>query len=362
MTGTLAIPQDLSSSDDNGPDVLEDEDVARLAATIDFYSPMSIHGFGSEVAERTAEYTDQILRHVRTAELDETGARLNEIVVAAQQFDLDSLDNATTRIPVLGGLLKRFSLTKEKALARFETIKGQVDKLVTQVESTANTLARRSSEYETMYEGVRREHALLGKHVQAIEMRLSDLDREIRESAGAAEDLDARERTAVLEASRQLLSKRADDMRMLQHSALQTLPMVRIIQANGLSLVDKFQTIRTLTLPTWKRTFMLALTLEEQKNAVDLASNIDDATNAMLRRNAELLHQNSVATAKANQRMVIDIDTLRDVHDKILQTLEDVKSVHEEGADERKRAIGELDRLRREMSEGVKAIGVKDDA
>ena len=107
---------------------------------------------------------------------------------------------------------------------------------------------------------------------------------------------------------------------------------------------------------------MLALTLEEQKNAVDLASNIDDATNAMLRRNAELLHQNSVATAKANQRMVIDIDTLRDVHDKILQTLEDVKSVHEEGADERKRAIGELDRLRREMSEGVKAIGVKDDA
>ena len=133
MTGTFAITHEPSSSDDNGPDVQEEDDVARLAATIDFYSPMSIHGFGSEVAERTAEYTDRILRHVRTAELDETGARLNEIVVAAQQFDLDSLDNSATRVPVIGGRLRRFSLTKEKTLALFETIKWQVGKLVTQV-------------------------------------------------------------------------------------------------------------------------------------------------------------------------------------------------------------------------------------
>jgi uncharacterized protein YaaN involved in tellurite resistance len=132
--------------------------------------------------------------------------------------------------------------------------------------------------------------------------------------------------------------------------------MVRIIQSNNLSLVDKFHAIRQLTLPAWKRAFLLALTLDEQKSAVELASTIDNATNMMMRRNAELLHQNSVATARANQRLVIDIDTLREVHGKILRTLLDVRNEHQQGAPERKRAIAELELLRNEMSGGVKAI------
>lgn len=360
MTITSQISETPSNETLQDGDTLSRDDVLRLAELIDFNSPMSIHGFGSEVAKNTAEYTDEVLRNVRTSELAETGDQLNQIIAAAKQFDFDSLDNDTARQPFLGGLFRRFSLSKDRALARFETIKAQVDKLVEQVESTARTLHRRSDQYEAMYEGIRREHALLGSHVEAIEIRLRDLDREIGAMDVPDGDIEAGEQIAVLESSRQLLTKRADDMRVLQHSALQTLPMVRIIQASCLALVDKFQTIRTLTLPTWKRSFMLALTLDEQKRSAELATSIDDTTDAMLRRNAELLHQNSVQTARANQRLVIDVDTLRDVHNKILLTFADVKSEHESGAQQRAQAIKELDRLRKEMAAEAKAIVIED--
>lgn len=335
---------------------VSDPEVARLAASIDFYSPLSIQEFGVEVAERSAGYTDQILKSARLSDLNETGARLNEIVLAAQEFDLDSLDNQLSRTPLIGGLLKRFVMSKEKAVARFDTVKGQVDKLVAQVESTAQLLSRRNQDYQAMYQGVREEYDLLGKHVEAIALRLADLDRERIALGDRPADLEASERAAVLESSHHQLSKRADDMQVLQHAAMQMLPMVRVIQSNNLTLVDKFRTIRQLTLPAWKRSFMLALTLDEQKSAVTLANNIDNATNEMMRRNAELLHQNSVATARSNQRLVIDVETLRDVHDKILLTLSDVRKEHEEGAVKRKQAISELERLRSEMVEGVKAI------
>jgi len=356
MNTRTAMNEDPIEPEILGPETDKDAEIARLAATIDFYSPMSIHTFGSEVAERATKYTDDILTNVRTAELEETGAQLNSIVIAAQQFDLDSLDNSSTRTPIIGGLIRRFTMTREKAMSRFESVKTQIDKLVSQVEATANTLDQRNRDYQAMYEGVREEHALLGQHVRAIELRLADLEREIAGLDVSGADMESAERAAILEASRNLLAKRADDMKVLQHSAMQTLPMVRIIQSNSLSLVDKFQTIRQLTLPAWKRTFMLALTLDEQKNAVELASTIDNATNDMMRRNAQLLHQNSVATAKANQRLVIDIDTLREVHDKILLTLSDVRSEHEKGAEDRKQAIDELERLRTEMAAEVKAI------
>ena len=355
MTTGTSVERDAAKTPD-ADNAASDAEVARLAATIDFYSPISIQEFGSEVAERSAHYVDDILVKARAIDLDKTGEQLNQIVAAAKAFDLNSFDNPLTKKPVIGGLVKRFAMSKERAVARFENVKTQVDKLVGQVESTADLLNRRNRDFQAMYEGVREEYGLLSQHVEAIALRLADLEAELSGLDLSGDDLDVRERAAVLEASRNQLTKRADDMRVLQHAAMQMLPTVRIIQSNNLALVDKFQTIRQLTLPAWKRTFMLALTLDEQKSAVELASTIDDATNAMMRRNAELLHQNSVETARANQRLVIDADTLREVHEKILLTLAEVRREHEEGAGRRREAIGELGRLRAEMAEAVKAV------
>lgn len=333
-----------------------DAEVAALAAQIDLRAPMSVQKFGRELAERSAAYADQILAAARSTELEDTGKDLNGIVAAAQQFNLDSLDTSRSRTPVIGPLMKRFSLSRDKAIARFDTVKGQVDKLVERVEQTAATLDRRNTDYQAMYDGVREEHVALGKHVQAIELRLVDLDDEVAK-LGQAGDADVGERLAELESVRNQLLKRADDMRVLQHAAMQTLPMVRIIQSNNLTLIDKFNNITQLTLPAWKRSFMLALTLDEQKNAVQLADSIDNATNAMMRRNAELLHQNSVATAKANQRLVVDVSTLREVHDQILKTLQDVRREHQDGQAHRRDALVELDRLRGEMAGAVRQLG-----
>jgi uncharacterized protein YaaN involved in tellurite resistance len=337
---------------------MPDPEIARLAATIDFYSPLSIQAFGSEVAERSARYMDDILSSAKAADLEETGEQLNRIVAAAQQFDLDSLDGNRSRNSLIGGLAKWFAMSKEKAVARFATVREQVEKLVERVDKTAQILDRRNRDYQAMYDGVRGEYTLLKQHVGAIDLRLADLDREIAGLDLSGDELEARERVSILESSRNQLTKRADDMRVLQHAAMQMLPMVRIIQSNNLSLIDKFQTIRQLTLPAWKRAFMLALTLDEQKSAVELATTIDDTTNALMRRNAELLHQSSVETARANQRLVIDVETLRGVHDKVIQTLADVRKEHQDGAGRRKEALLELDRLRTEMGEAVKAASL----
>jgi uncharacterized protein YaaN involved in tellurite resistance len=334
-------------------------DIERLANTIDYRSMVSIHEFGSEISARTASYTDEILASAKVSELDQTGERLNEIVVAAQEFSFKEFGGPMSRVPVLGALLNRVKISKEKAIARFEVVKTQIDKLVNQVDQTADQLNRRSLSYQSMYDGVRQEFELLGLHVAAIERRLQDVDTEVVQLQGKDDAMDTTEHLAMLEASRNALTKRADDLRVLTHSALQMLPMVRIIQSNNLTLVDKFQTIRLLTLPAWKRSFMLALALDEQKNAVELATTIDDATNELMRRNADLLHQSSVATAKANQRLVIDPETLRHVHEKIIATLRDVRTAHETGADERRKAIADLERMRGELVNSYRAIELK---
>jgi uncharacterized protein YaaN involved in tellurite resistance len=331
-----------------------DEAAAQsLAETIDVKSPLQVAGFGQEIGKTTSNYADQLLSQARTGDLDDMGGKLTEIVVAAQSFDLTSFDSKWARAPIVGGLVRNFVLTKEKAVARFVSLEGQVDKLVDNIEGTLARLHARAKSLETMYEGVAEEHQVLALHVRAAEIRIEALDREIEALRQQPSDLAIVETISALEGSRNALSKRIGDLSVLQHSALQTLPMIRMMQANNVVLLEKFQTIQRLTLPAWKRTFVLALALNEQRDAVKLANNIDDATNYFMKRNSEILHENTVATAKANQRLVVDVETLRTVHDNVVKTLIDVRAAHREGAEQRKAALADLAALRNEMALGL---------
>lgn len=352
-----AIP--LDASERLLDPTIDAAEVAALAATIDVRSPLGVASFGQEIGSAVSSYADDLLTQARSGDLDDIGVKLTEIVVAAQSFDLSSFDSRWARMPVVGGFVRQFVLTKEKAVARFASLENQVEKLVANIEGTLHRLQARSESLERMYAGVAEEHRVLATHARAAEFKLASVDEDIAALRIGPSDLAAVEMINALEGSRQALSKRIGDLSVLQHSALQTLPMIRMMQANNVVLLEKFQTIQRLTLPAWKRTFVLALALNEQRDAVKLADNIDDATNYFMKRNSEILHENAVMTARANQRLIIDVDTLRTVHDNVIKTLVDVRAAHEDGAAKRVEALGELKKLRGEMASGLAGVALR---
>jgi len=80
-----------------------------------------------------------------------------------------------------------------------------------------------------------------------------------------------------------------------------------------------------------------------------LAKTIDDATNAFLKENAQLLKQNTLSTAQSNQRMVIDVATLQDVQDTLLSTVQEVIKINQEGAKQRAGVADQLGQMREQM-------------
>lgn len=352
MNALMKHAQDMS---DNAAVSSAATEVKTLAAMINVGSVSSILEFGSDAVSKTNSLTDQILERATVRDLGETGEQLSKIVVAAQEFDFDAFDNPMSRVPVLGSIFKKLNSSKAKMLTKFESVKTQMDHIMTSVENTAQKMTKRDREYSEIYQNVREEYEQLGLYIEAIRLRLQELDQDITNGGSDNSDVEKMERTSILEAARQALSKRADDLEVIRHSAMQTLPMIRIIQSNNYALVDKFATIRSLTLPAWKRAFMMAISIAEQKDANDLAVSIDNTTNALLKRNAELLQQSSIAIAQSNQRLVIDVDTLKSVHASIISTLQDVRKVHVEGAEARRTAILELSNLRIELMDAVQS-------
>lgn len=327
--------------------------IAEIAGALDDISPGNLHVFGREAAGKTAAFSSQLLDQVRNRDLDASGDKLGEVVRIARTLKLDGL-HARSRVPVIGGLIDKMRASKGELVQKFSDTNRQIEALLRDVGTQQATLSQRVGEFDRMHQIVLDERHALGLHVAAGKLRLASLQQELQTLAGQ-DDPVARTRRNELDNAVRLLDKRVGDLAVMQHAADQSLPMIRMIQANAIQLIEKFNAVRDITIPSWKRQFAIQLSLSEQKNAVELSNAIDDATNEIMRRNADLMRQTSVETAKANQRAVIDIAMLRHVHEQLIATVEEVRTIHREGMQQRQQAEIELARLREDVQQRLAA-------
>ena len=309
--------------------------------------------YGKNIAAKTASYTDELLDLVKNKDLDVTGQKLNEVVQVAQQLNTSSILNKSKSSGFIGNILNKFKGAKQSFDQPFNTTKEQIDGLVKEIEISQTGLKARVEVLDRMFNGVQDEYRQLGIYIAAGKIKQQEVQKNIVTLSALEQDPQTNQKVYDLNHLANNLEKRVSDLQVLQQSAMQTLPMIRIIQSNNMMLVDKFYAIKNITLPAWKNQISLAISLHEQRNSVQLANTIDDATNDLLKRNADLLHQNSVDTAKANQRSVIDIETLEHVQNTLIKTVNDVIQIQKEGMQKREEASTRIKALQSNLQQLV---------
>ena len=309
--------------------------------------------YGKNIAAKTASYTDELLDLVKNKDLDVTGQKLNEVVQVAQQLNTSSILNKSKSSGFIGNILNKFKGAKQSFDQHFNTTKEQIDGLVKEIEISQTGLKARVEVLDRMFNGVQDEYRQLGIYIAAGKIKQQEVQQNIVTLSALEQNPQTNQKVYDLNHLANNLEKRVSDLQVLQQSAMQTLPMIRIIQSNNMMLVDKFYAIKNITLPAWKNQISLAISLHEQRNSVQLANTIDDATNDLLKRNADLLHQNSVDTAKAYQRSVIDIETLEHVQNTLIKTVNDVIQIQKEGMQKREEASTRIKALQSNLQQLV---------
>ncbi|QNN47067.1 toxic anion resistance protein [Thermomonas brevis] len=321
--------------------------VLEAAKALQDISPGNLQGYARSATGKTAAFSTQLLDKVRNTDLDASGDKLGEVVRIARSLNLDAF-GARSKLPVIGPLIDKLKATKGELVQRYSSTNKQIDQLMGDVGKAQATQQQRVREYDQMHALVLDERRDIGIHVAAGRVRMTELEQELAALAGQ-EDPASRTRRAELDTALRLIDKRVSDLQVLQHAADQTLPMIRLIQANAIQLIEKFAAVRDITLPMWRNQFAIQLSLEDQRNAVELSNAIDDASNELMRRNAELVHGTAVGAAKANQRSILDLDTLRTVNDTLIRTVEEVREIHREGKEKRKQIGSEIAAMRADL-------------
>ena len=132
---------------------------------------------------------------------------------------------------------------------------------------------------------------------------------------------------------------------------MQTGPQIRMIQAADQMMAEKIQSTIVNTIPLWKNQMVIAIGIEHANQAAKAEREVNDMTNALLRKNAEKLKQATVETAKEAERGIVDIETLKHTNEMLISTMDEVMAIQAEGKQKRAAAERDLAQIEQQLRE-----------
>ena len=152
--------------------------------------------------------------------------------------------------------------------------------------------------------------------------------------------------------------KKIYDLKTTRIISIQMAPQIRLLQNNDAELVEKIQSSITNTIPLWKNQMVLALGINNSKKALESQQAVSNLTNDMLKKNSETLKQGSIEIAEEAEKAIIDIETLKKTNQDLIETIDNVIKIHEEGHAKRMEAEAELENIEKELKSKLIEINV----
>jgi len=337
----------------------ERQQIDTIKDSIDLVNSNAIVQYGSGAQKNIANFSNSVLSTVKSTDPAVAGDLLNDLVKRVKAFEDENDEDKGffASLPVVGSLFKKGeALTKS-----YTTLAAQIDKIQAGLDNQKMTLMKDIAMFDGLYDKNLEYFKQLQLYIQAGEEKIQELNQTtIPKLEAQAQISDNPMAVQVVQDFKDAVSrfeKKVHDLKISKTIAIQTAPQIRIIQNNDKILVDRIQSAIYNTIPLWKNQMVLALGLGRQKEALEMQQAVSNTTNELLKRNAAMLKQNSHDTAVENERSIVDIETVKQVNEDLISTIEDTLRIQQEGRQKRQAAEAELvqieDRLREALLKGA---------
>ncbi|UHR03072.1 toxic anion resistance protein [Peptoniphilus sp. GNH] len=325
--------------------------IENFSKQIDLSKTNQILEYGSGAQSQIASFSEKTLSQVKTKDLGEVGKLLGSVVNELKSFDIDEKD---------GGILKIFKKTSNKLRevnTKYAAVEKNVESISKNLEEHQIRLMKDIATMDQMYDLNASYYKELSMYIMAGEKKLEEsknidlpkLEEEALKSNSPAKIQEARD----LRDSIHRFEKKLHDLDLTRMVSLQMAPQIRMIQGGNTLMVEKIQSTIINTIPLWKSQMVLALGALHTSQAAKAQKAVTDLTNDLLKKNADALHDSTLATTRASEESIIDVDTIKYTNDKLISALKEVKDIQEEGLKRRREATIQIQKLESELKENL---------
>ncbi len=306
--------------------------------------------YGSGAQKKISNFSEKTLDTVKNKDLGEIGGLLDSVVM-----DIRNMEREEESGPL--GFFKKQVNKVEDLKVRYQSAEKNIDEVAKTLENHQITLMKDISMLDQMYD-------LNEDYYKEITMYIEAGNRKLRETYNSeipALESQARESNLPLDAQKvndlkaqaNRFEKKLHDLDLTRMVSIQMAPQIRMVQSSNSIMAEKIQTTIVNTIPLWKNQMVLALGMNHTNQAIETQQRVTDLTNELLRKNADTLKQNTIETAKATERGIIDLDTIKHTNDQLISTIEEVRNIQIEGKKNRTLAQAEIGRLEEELKRNL---------
>jgi len=315
---------------------------------VDVTNPDHVLLFGADAQKKIADFSQSALDAVKTQDTGEVGNMLVNLVSELKGFQKDTEEPK--------GLAKLFAKGEDKITrmkARYSKVSANVDNIAGSLENYQTQLLKDIAMFDRLYDQNNDYFHQLTLYIIAGEKKLQQVRetelKALQEKAAQTGDAMDAQRANDLAAQCDRFEKKLYDLKLTRQVAIQMAPQIRLLQNNDSLLVERIQSTLSNTLPLWKSQMVLALGLHHSQQALQAQTAVTDMTNELLRKNAEALKIGTIQTAKEAERGIIDIETLAQTNQDLIDTINEVMTIQSEGRAKRMEAEKQLYNLEAEL-------------
>lgn len=308
--------------------------VEEFAAKINVEDPAHVMLYGADAQKKVSDFADSILADVKNKETGDVGDMLSGLIGQLRTFE-----NSAEKPKGIRGWFMSQRKHLETLRARYDTVSDNVESIAGALENHQVQLLKDVAMLNRLYDMNLVYFKELTMYIAAGEKRLEEVRRttlvEMKEKAKQSGDAMDAQKAGDFEAACDRFEKKLHDLKLTRQISLQMAPQIRLLQNNDSLLVERIQSTLVNTLPLWKNQMVLALGLQHSQEAVRAQRAVTDMTNELLRKNAEKLKMGTIETAKESERSIVDIQTLIQTNQSLIDTMNEVLKIQSEGRQKR---------------------------
>ena len=334
----------------------ERAEVEKIKEGLDLTDSAAIIDFGTAAQKNIADFSDSILCNVRAKDSGYVGELLGELLTNVKSFEPKSSDGSfLKKLPLVSSLVGK----AETMMQGYEKVSVQVEKVKTSLQKARMLMMKDVTMLDTLFVKNLEYFKTLELYIRAGEEKMQEMREvtlpKLRAQAAASSDPMAAQVVSDFESSVERFEKKVHDLKISKTISIQTAPQIRLIQNNDKVLIDRVQSAIYNSIPLWKNQMVIALGLANQKKVLEMQHSVNEMTNDLLKKNAEMLKIGTIETAKENERSIVDIETVRKVNDDLVTTIEETLKIQQEGRAKRRAAEAELVALESRLKKALES-------
>lgn len=324
--------------------------VDQIANGIDISNVDQVVKYGVSAQRNISDFSVSILKKVKTYDMGEVGESLKDLTVALDE-------TVEPEKKGLFGLFQRAKRGMETIRSNYAKAESNVDRIEQDLLSHEAVLIQDIAVYQKMYELNLQYYKELTMYVfagkKALDKARTGKLIELKEIANKSKKQEDVQAYSDFEDLCHRFEKKLSDLEITRIISIQSAPQVRMLQNNDRELLDKLQSSIANTIPLWRNQLVLSLGIEHTKRSLDAQNILADKTNELLMKNSETLRMATIETAKAAERPLVDMDTLRKCNKDLITSINEVIKIHDQGVIKRIQAQEELVRIETELKQAM---------